>query len=623
MNHRKVALFVFTACLLLLEAWCTSVSARDPENCLFCHKYRRLRGYDEKGVLHNYYVDAKLHNDSIHRDVTCIDCHSDIDRVPHKPEAQKVDCSKECHIERWKVISGNAFSHREVAENFRKSIHGVKSDDPPEVAQLKPTCKYCHLDDVYVMPEAIPSDKVFERCLNCHKERGLKDIFIHISHRFKHKHSRPPLQIVELCSSCHADKDFQNIVGFTGARAEVVETYKETIHYRILQFGGQETADCISCHASTTIHDIRPVSDPQSSINPDNRFRTCQAEGCHPQASAKISNIDSHLSKHKDKGLEITIVEAAMQGVMFFTLFILFTLMGMETYGRLRNRDARFLRWLRVPQTLTLGMPSGKSLLGSIPNLHRYVTFTPKGDYPRYSLHIVINHVLVAITFTVAVATGLPLYFHNSEISHAVINMMGGINVTRVIHRFNAALFTFNCAYHLLVLLFGTITKIRNNTFDIRRTQFPLWKDVIDLYHDFRYFLGLEERRPCMEKFMYKQKLHYLAMVWGCSVLTLSGVCLLFPETMVKYLPLPKVSFNLLRLLHADESVLAFLVITLWHLYNVHVAPGRFPVQWTFWNGWISKDHQIEEHFLEYQRQVQEGTAENEEEKLTKGGTPT
>jgi formate dehydrogenase subunit gamma len=618
-NYKKMVLLFFIVCFFLLPLWCSLSFARDPENCLFCHKYRRLRGYDEKGVLHNYYVDAKLHNESIHRDVTCIDCHTDIDQVPHKAKAQKVDCSKECHIEKWKIMSGGPFSHQEVAEKYRSSIHGVKPYDRPEVAQLKPDCKYCHVDDVYDLPKDIPSEGVLKRCMHCHKEKGLKDVFIHIYHRFRRKHVRKPLEIVELCASCHADKDFQNVMGFTGARAEVVETYKETIHYRILQMGGQDTADCTNCHAGNTIHTILPASDPKSSVNPANRFRTCQAEGCHPQASSKISNIDSHLSKDKNKGLEITLIESAMQGVMLVTLFFLFTLMGMETYGRLRNHDARFFRWLRVPKKFTGKDPPGESLLGQIPNLHRYVNFKPKGDYPRYSLNIVINHFVVGITFTVAVATGLPLYFHNSVISHEVINLMGGINVTRVIHRINAALFTLNCMYHLLVLVFGALIKLRDNTFDIRRTQFPLWKDVKDLFFDIRYFLGMEQTRPRMEKFMYKQKIHYLAMIWGCSVLTLSGVCLLFPETMVTYLPDPKVSFNLLRLLHADESVLAFLVITLWHLYNVHIAPGRFPLQWAFWNGQITKDHQIEEHFLEYERQVEEGIAACEEDKLAKG----
>ncbi len=59
----------------------------------------------------------------------------------------------------------------------------------------------------------------------------------------------------------------------------------------------------------------------------------------------------------------------------------------------------------------------------------------------------------MAITFTIAVITGLPLFFHNSELSHQFINLLGGINVTRMIHRINAAIFTLNCVYHVLVLI--------------------------------------------------------------------------------------------------------------------------------------------------------------------------
>lgn len=604
---------------LFLCMFSPPVFARDPQNCLFCHKYKRLRAYDEKGELQNFYVDTHLFNQSIHRAVSCTGCHSDVEQIPHN-KTEKVDCAKACHLDKWKALTGENFSHREITEILQQSIHGVKPDDPPEIAEMKPDCRYCHLNDLYVLPEEVPSEKVLKRCLNCHKEKGLQEIFIHISHRYKHKTSRSPLEIVELCASCHADEDFQNLVGFTGSKKEAVETYKETIHYRILQLGGDDTAECINCHATQSIHDIRPRSDPQSSIHPDNRYKTCQAEGCHPDASPIISAVDSHLSKHKDKGPEIQIVELIMEGVMFSTLFMLFTLMGMETYGRLRNRDARFFRWLRVPRLLKQRNPVGRNNLGSIPNLHRYVNFTPKGDYKRYSVHIVINHILITITFTVAIVTGLPLFFHNSELSHQVIKLMGGIDVTRLIHRVNAMVFTLDCLYHLLVLMCGTIKKLLSGTFDIRRTQFPLWKDLKDLYFDFRYFLGLEKTRPRMEKFMYKQKLHYLAMVWGCSVLTLSGCCLLFPEFMVNYLPFPRISFNILRLMHAEESVLAFLVITLWHLYNVHSAPGRFPIQWTFLNGKITRDHQIEEHFLEYERQVKEGAAECEEEKLMKEG---
>jgi cytochrome b subunit of formate dehydrogenase len=606
----------FAAILLCFSAGASF--AGDPENCLLCHKYQRLRGFTENGTLRNYYVDGHLYQGSIHGKLSCIDCHSDIEKVPHG-KIEKVDCAKICHLDRWKTMSGTDFSHKEVADIFSKSIHGKKADDKPEIAALKPDCKYCHLNDLYSLPQGIPPEKVKKRCFNCHKEKGIDDILLHIAHRMRQKTSRPPLQVVELCSSCHADKDFQNVVGLEGPEAEAVSTYKETIHYRILQFGGTDTANCISCHANESIHNIRPGSDPQSSVNPDNRYQTCQAESCHPGASALIANVDSHLSKQKEKGPEIHLAESIMQGVMFSTLFLLFTLMGMETYRRVRNHDARFFRWLRKPQKLPQDQVIAAEPIGKISNLHRYVSSDPKGDLPRYSWHIIVNHTVMAITFSIAVMTGLPLFFHNSELSHKFINLLGGINVTRMIHRTNAIIFTLNCIYHVLVLLLGIGLQIKNGTFDIRRTQFPLWKDLKDFYFDFRYFLGLDKSRPKMDKFMYKQKLHYLAQLWGCSILTLSGCCLLFPEFMVKYIPFAKVSFNVLRLMHGEESILAFLVIALWHMYNVHIAPGRFPLQWTFWNGRIAKDHQIEEHFLEYERQVKEGIAECEEEKILKG----
>ena len=183
-----------------------------------------------------------------------------------------------------------------------------------------------------------------------------------------------------------------------------------------------------------------------------------------------------------------------MEGVMFATLFILFLLMGMETYGRLRNRDARFFRWLRKPKPLSSTAPRGQRGAEAIPNLHRHVDFNPKGDYRRYSIHIVINHFVMMFAFTVSVVTGLPLFFHNAEWAHTAVRLMGGIDMTRLIHRISAFVFTFDCLYHVVVLLFGTVSKLARGTFDIRRTQVPRWKDVKDLYFDFRYFLGLEKQ---------------------------------------------------------------------------------------------------------------------------------
>ena len=293
------------------------------------------------------------------------------------------------------------------------------------------------------------------------------------------------------------------------------------------------------------------------------------------------------------------------------TLLFLFTLVGLETYGRIRNRDARFLRWKRRPKPLPQEFlqwarsrkdMDEKTMLSHLDNLHRYVDFTPKGEYRRYSLHIRIQHLFTVLTFVVAIATGLPIYFHNTEWALWINRHMGGIDVTRLVHRVNAFLFIANAAYHVLTLLLGTIGKIRKGKFRIAGTMVPLPRDVMDLYRDVKYFLGWSPARPRMEKFMYKQKFHYLALLWGNSVLIISGLCLLFPVMAVGLLPFPSETFNVLRLFHAEESLLATLVIIFWHLYNVHLAPGRFPMQWVWLTGRISRDHQIEEHRAEYER---------------------
>ena len=69
--------------------------------------------------------------------------------------------------------------------------------------------------------------------------------------------------------------------------------------------------------------------------------------GEYSDSTPTIALIDSHLSKYKEKGFIIQIFELGMASSMFSLLFILFALMGVETYGRLRNHDARILRCLR------------------------------------------------------------------------------------------------------------------------------------------------------------------------------------------------------------------------------------------------------------------------------------
>ncbi len=255
-----------------------------------------------------------------------------------------------------------------------------------------------------------------------------------------------------------------------------------------------------------------------------------------------------------------------------------------------------------------------EDLIRRLPDkLYKMVDSNPLGDIQRYSIHIRIQHALTFISFFFLAITGLPIHFNDAFWAQPLNEAFGGIESTRIIHRMNAAAMTFTMAYHVLTMIIGTLIKIKDGTFDIRRTQIPMPKDAFDLIHDLKFFFGLEKTRPKMDKFMYKQKIHYIAAAGGNSIMVITGACFLFPDIVAKLLPVDQYYVqSFARLAHPHEAVLALLVIAFWHWYNVHLEPGRFPMQWTFLTGKIAREHQIEEHFLDYERELRNNPEERE-----------
>ena len=247
-------------------------------------------------------------------------------------------------------------------------------------------------------------------------------------------------------------------------------------------------------------------------------------------------------------------------------------------------------------------------LIGRIPDnrirLYKYIVSNPLGDLPRYSIHIRIQHLLTFITFLTLAFTGLPIAFSEHFWAVPVNSVLGGVNVTRIIHRALASVMIFAMLYHIVTILLGTFIRLRQGRFEVARSMIPVMKDVRDFKHDMLHFAGRQAQRPAMDKFMYKQKLHYFAAAFGNIVMIVSGSSFLFPEFWASILPASIAAHfqEMMRISHPHEALLALLVIAFWHWYNVHLAPGRFPMQWTFLTGKITREHQLEEHFLEYLR---------------------
>lgn len=259
-----------------------------------------------------------------------------------------------------------------------------------------------------------------------------------------------------------------------------------------------------------------------------------------------------------------------------------------------------------------------EQLINNIPDdrvlFYKNVVSNPIGDLPRYSIHIRIQHMLIFVTFLTLAFTGLPIAFIDQIWAQPLNAMVGGIDISRVIHRTLASVMIFAMVYHVFYLMWIAVRDLAQGRFELQRSIIPTFKDVRDFKLDMQYSTGRRDQRPEMDKFMYKQKIHYFAAAFGNFVMIISGSSFIFPEFWATILPEGSASYfqEMMRLSHPHEALLALLVIAFWHWYNVHLAPGRFPMQWTFLTGKITREHQIEEHFLEYLRNLVELPEERE-----------
>jgi len=69
----------------------------------------------------------------------------------------------------------------------------------------------------------------------------------------------------------------------------------------------------------------------------------------------------------------------------------------------------------------------------------------------------------------------------------------------------------------------------------------------------------------------------------------------------------PKIVLDLAIIIHGYQGLLAFAVLFLWHLYNVHLHPSVFPMNPSWITGKVSAEWLREEHPLEYEKLKEEG----------------
>ena len=298
---------------------------RDPPTCAACHGKHNIRSVQDpySRVARTYlarvcmqcHVDEevagrhpgsrpemiKAYASSVHGrglfkkgltvSAVCVDCHGTHTIEPADDPRSPV------HRQNIPDLCGRC--HPEIVTTYRESVHGRAA---AQGIQEAPLCTDCHGEHTIAAP-ADPTSRV------------------------------APKNVPTTCAACHEE---EAIAGKYGIPMRRYATYLDSYHGVVSRYGTAMVANCASCHG---VHDIRPSSDPASSIHPSNLGNTCGT--CHPGAEQGLVGAKVHVEATRESSRGMYYVR------MFYTYFIgglmvcFLAYVAIDIYGSVRRRRQR------------------------------------------------------------------------------------------------------------------------------------------------------------------------------------------------------------------------------------------------------------------------------------------
>jgi len=216
----------------------------------------------------------------------------------------------------------------------------------------------------------------------------------------------------------------------------------------------------------------------------------------------------------------------------------------------------------------------------------------PPPTYARFARSDRVQHAVMAISFIVLAVTGLPQKFiyANNHVLDDTIDLLGGIETVRVVHRWAATVLMLATVYHVIAVGYRVLVR------RVRLCMMPRFQDVVDAWQSVRYNLGLARERPRMDRFTWEEKVEYWSLVWGTVVMIVTGFMLWNPIATARFLPGEFIPAA--QVVHGGEALLAILAVLVWHFYAVHLRSFNR----SMFTGWMSEHEMEEEHPLELER---------------------
>jgi formate dehydrogenase subunit gamma len=212
----------------------------------------------------------------------------------------------------------------------------------------------------------------------------------------------------------------------------------------------------------------------------------------------------------------------------------------------------------------------------------------------RFTVQQRAEHFVTMAVFVLLCLTGLPQKFFEAGWAHVTVDLFGGIDRTRWVHRFCGVVLALSTVIHFANAAVTMWSK------KVGFTMAPVRKDFEDAVLQLKFYLGMTNRQPRYDRYDYKQKFEYWGLVFGNVIMVATGFVLFFPVAFANLVPGQIIPAA--KVAHSNEGLMAFFVITIWHIFNAHLNPDVFPFDPSMFTGKISRERMLHEHPLELAR---------------------
>ncbi|TAN72213.1 MAG: cytochrome C [Gallionella sp.] len=580
----------------------------ESKNCLGCHGISGFAIPSAEGKKRELHVGSEEYSSGVHTILKCVECHTDIERIPHQVIKDiKVDCIS-CHQKRWKAAqeAGTTGKYKYLGtvaqqiDHYKNSIHAQPSKKDPskpnaycsdchsahyitpinskrgEPGRLKipDLCGKCHSKQVEAYAKSVHGNEVFGKknakaavCVDCHTTHSID----------KPKGDQAKLVIGKNCGNCHE---------------ESMESYRETYHGQVNTLGETQTAKCYNCHGA---HEIKRIKDPTSLVHVNNRLETCSK--CHKNASEGFLTFQPHGNTHDyERYPEMYVVSKFMIGLLFSVFAFFYMHSALWFYAEYRDRKRN-----KGKQHIDINKINGA---------HAHAEEThPEGEkyVRRFGWIWRTAHLALALGVMMLVISGMALLFAGSTWAPIVIKMLGGVKIAGIVHRIGGMMFVSVFFGHVFYLIYFISTNWKTWKVFGPNSMVPNLNDLKGVIGMFKWFFD-KGPRPVFDRWAYWEKFDYWAPFWGLTIVGVSGTMLWLPELTSHFLP--GWVFNVGTIVHGEEAFLAAVFLFSVHFFNCHFRPDKFPQDICMFTGCVPLHEYKHEHSVDYQRLVDSGELE-------------